>query len=146
MHPVLNFLIRIHIRMDGCWEWLGGRREYGYGRSSWGRGKVSLAHRAMWELINGDIISKQELLHSCDNTWCVNPSHLSLGTHKENMRDMMHKGRASKGIDHPCVKLTEDDVLAIRRDTRSTRRIATDYSVTSTTVSAIKRGLKWRHL
>ena len=145
IHPVLNFLMRVHIRTDDCWEWLGGRKEFGYGRSSWS-GKVTAAHRAMYELVYGNLPIDMDVMHACDNTWCVNPSHLSLGTHHQNMADMARKGRSAKGTGHPSVKLSEADVIAIRRDSRSTRRIASDYAITSTTVSAIKNFKKWAHI
>ena len=76
----------------GCWLWLGSVSPDGYGRVIIG-GKKVLAHRVAWEQVRGPIPQGMCVCHKCDTPACVNPSHLWLGTHTENMRDMSLKGR-----------------------------------------------------
>lgn len=77
---------------EGCWGWEGSKDTGGYGRL-WIAGKTFAAHRISWELTNGAIPLGLLVLHRCDNRECVNPAHLFLGTHTDNMRDKMAKGR-----------------------------------------------------
>jgi hypothetical protein len=83
--------------------------------------------------------------HKCDNPACVNPDHLELGTHADNVADRDARGRTARG-ERLHAKLTEDDVLRIRADSRSHRAIGADYGVAHSTVGNIKRGRKWSHL
>jgi hypothetical protein len=80
---------------DGeCWTWKGSTNgAKGYGRFYPTHGLRVYAHRFAYELANGNFDPQIEVLHSCDNPRCVNPSHLSLGSHTDNMRDMSRKGR-----------------------------------------------------
>lgn len=88
-----RFWNRTVVTETGCWEWQGTRNEHGYGGVSV-NGRWRKAHQVSWELTHGPIPHGMELLHSCDNPPCVNPDHLSLGTHRDNMHDMSVKGRA----------------------------------------------------
>lgn len=73
------------------WEWLAGSTNDGYGLFG-SKPKVS-SHRYSWELANGQIPDGLFVLHKCDNPRCVNPSHLFLGTHGDNMNDLKEKNR-----------------------------------------------------
>lgn len=81
-------------KTDGCWEWIGKRHRCGYGVIQIGgkKGPEKRTHRIAWELSNGPIPPGLMVLHKCDNRPCVNPSHLYLGTAKDNMRDTMERG------------------------------------------------------
>lgn len=88
---------------NGCWEWNGWRNSKGYGQTScWtirnGESKLIRigAHRLSYVHHNDLLVSDihgECVCHSCDNPCCINPKHLFLGTHKDNMVDMAKKGR-----------------------------------------------------
>ena len=89
--------------LDRCWNWLGNRRS-GYGRFGI-QGKSMGAYRASWLIHRGAIPEGMLVMHRCDNPRCVNPDHLQLGTHADNMADCRAKGRAGatgpkKGTKH----------------------------------------------
>lgn len=96
-----------------CWEWQGKKDYLGYGRTHYMNHKTITTHRLVWFLIYGEIPKDKDILHHCDNRSCVNPSHLFLGTAKDNSDDMIKKGRAihQKGEKHGCAKLTEKQNL-----------------------------------
>ena len=82
----------------GCWNWTLRKDHGGYGRLKVQMGARDLfrlegAHRYSYQIFKGNIPSGLEVCHSCDNPSCVNPDHLWLGTHQQNMLDMHAKGR-----------------------------------------------------
>lgn len=98
-----------------CWVWTGPRRR-GYGLITLG-GTTRSVHRVVWTMTHGEIPDGLEVLHRCDNPPCVRPDHLRLGTHRENMHDMIvkHRGRwrPRRGEQHPRVKLTDKECAAL---------------------------------
>ncbi len=80
---------------DECWEWQGRRSVRGDGVYTF-KGHTS-AYRVAYYLANGDIAPGLCVMHACDNRACCNPAHLSLGTHADNMRDKVEKGRQWRG-------------------------------------------------
>ena len=76
-----------------CWNFTGGKNNIGYGMIRDGK-KMRTAHRVSYEEHNGKIPHGMCVCHTCDNTLCCNPNHLWLGTMKQNMQDMLSKGRA----------------------------------------------------
>ena len=105
--------------------------------------------RYVWQITNGCEIPKVMLImHTCDNPNCVNPDHLKLGTHKDNMADRSMKGRTSKGSKHPNAKLTENDVYFIKFESNDiTPKILSEmFGVTKDTICEIRRGKSWKHV
>ena len=88
VHPTLE---------TACWVWLAATRD-GYGEIGIAGRSPQQAHRIAWEMTVGPIPDGFNVLHNCDNPPCVNPSHLFLGTKKDNTQDMIAKGRSKLGL------------------------------------------------
>jgi len=130
-------------RGKGCWLWIGNKNQRGYGQLREGKvGYSWTAHRLSWMIYRGPILEGLCVPRTCDNPSCVNPKHLWLGTHKDNMRDCIAKGRRAKSY-HPHArvrKLTDRQAGEIRGDKRKLRHVARDYGVSISNVSFIRRG------
>lgn len=140
-----------HVDQSGeCWKWTG-MTVVGYGTLRV-NARPTKAHRFSWELHNGPIPDGLFVCHHCDNPACVRPSHLFLGTHSDNMRDMRAKGRAGHSVlglgpDNMNTKLTPDQVRTIRRELREGTSTPAEqcrrYGVEFGTIRAIRRGVTW---
>lgn len=136
----------------GCWIWLYASNDSGggYGSVNIG-GKMRGAHRAAYECANGvKLDSAVYVCHRCDVSMCVNPAHLFLGTHLENMADCVRKGRnrfpVMVGEDCHKAKLTEADVTSIRTSSRPALQMAKEFGVSRDTIYAIRSGKTWKHV
>ena len=100
--------------LTGCLLFSGALGVDGYGLIRDG-GRNSSAHRVAWTVANGPIPPSMFVCHSCDNPPCVEPSHLSLGTNDDNMKDMRAKNRGPTRASNPQARLTLQQVMDIRR-------------------------------
>jgi hypothetical protein len=138
----------------GCWLWSGMVNVSGYGimkAASLPQFKTPLTHRLSYFLHKGEFDYSLNVLHKCDNPICVNPEHLFLGTHLENMIDRKTKNRtnraAPKGSKCGASKITEDVVLKIRSITNKTQKqIADSFGLTQSAVHYIVSGKTWKHI
>lgn len=137
---------------DACWFWIGSISG-GYGMIFRDGERIG-AHRISWELHNGPIPPGLDVLHNCpggDNPACVNPAHLFLGTHTDNMADMVAKGRHNAPHGEQCssAKLTPAQVLEIRQlrtAGQTLKVIAAGFDVSLQAVHYIVTGRNWAHL
>lgn len=133
-----------------CLVWFGQKCKRGYGRLRLD-GRLQRAHRLMYELRNGPIPAGAVVMHSCDNRACINPAHLSVGTQRENIHDMINKGRSNRvrGERHPKAKLTGEEVKEIRRRfvsydrTNGARALGREFGVTWQSILAVVSGKSW---
>jgi len=136
--------------VTGCRPWLASSDRRGYGHFETYRGGSTAkhrAHRVAFVLGYGKGIPAGFLVrHKCDNPACCEPAHLELGTDADNVRDAMVRGRHSRGERHGFAKLTEADVRAIRAAVGTRREIAARFSITSSNVGHIRRGVAWAHV
>ena len=132
-----------------CWNWSGGTNKGGYGLFSI-KHKMFLVHRISFKLFIGEIPEKMQVNHTCDNTLCINPKHLWLGTQKDNMDDKKKKGRAiyAQGEDVNTAKLKVFEVRKIR-DLYSTNKftyleLSKKFSVSESNIGMIIRNKIWK--
>jgi hypothetical protein len=131
-----------------CWPWIGKSQNSGYGTIGIGtgnRGKHELAHRAIWILINGPLPKAEGyhgsvVRHTCHNRLCCNPKHLALGSQADNVADMWANKNGPRGNS----RLTEKQIADIRKDKRSSRKLAPIYGVCDGHIRSIRQRRCWR--
>ncbi len=122
---------------NGCMEWTANLWSNGYGSFSLTHTRRVLAHRIAYSLAHGVTLDKsQVVMHSCDNTKCVNPEHLRLGTQLDNIADCKAKGRSkrSKLIDH------FPSMFKMRDEGKTHQQIADVYGVSRPLVTYLFTG------
>lgn len=137
---------RYRVTENGCWNWLGSKGKAGYGRIIC-KGKSIRVHRISYAARYGEIPDGFSVCHICDNPRCMNPDHLFLGTHAENMADRTAKGRSpgrrNPGATNGRSILSEGDVRMILDSSETHRMLAARYGVSRSTISMLKSGRTW---
>jgi len=135
------------IKTEGCWNWIGGRDIKGYGVFFF-KGKTQFAHRV--SLLVYDKIKQftpgLQVRHSCGESSCVNPDHLSEGTREQNAADKIVHGTSLRGNRCHFAKLDWQKVSEIRRksDEGIKRKILSlDYGVSPGTIASIIKNKSW---
>lgn len=174
MDPAVRFWMKVDKspRPDGCWIWTGARIEYGYG-VIWVNGKNVRSTKFSLSLVGVVVPDGLFVCHRCDNPPCVNPTHLFVGTHADNMADKVAKGRQSRtgprkpargretgaythpemvrrGNNHGQSILTEEEagwiIAMLSVGGRTHRRIADLVGTNHNNVKSISRRKNWRWL
>lgn len=141
----------VHPQHGQCWCWKGDTDTDGYGVVT-DRRRVFKAHRYSWELTFGKVPGKMCVLHKCDNRECTNPSHLFLGSNRDNVADKVKKNRQAKGSGNGRAKLSDREVLVIRSRYKpycpvdGCNALARKFKVSSTVVWGIVNNTTWKHL
>ena len=134
---------------DECWEWkLSKAKSGGYG--NFGGHHASITS---YKLYRGLIPEGMEVCHSCDNPPCVNPNHLFLGTHVENVKDMWSKGRGGHGelhgTDSPRARFNREQIIEMRKlfsDGVAIKGIRIRFDADKTTIRRIVRRISYRNI
>lgn len=136
-------------KTDTCWIWTGAKTKLGYGKiggREWKNGWIG-AHRAMWEIVNGEIPKGMVICHQCDNPSCVRPSHLFLGTREDNENDKIMKKRHLFGERHNLAKLKLEQVIQIKDEYAignvTQYQLAGKYNVSQTEINRIINNKRW---
>ena len=140
--PVIRFQQKIQRNpVSGCWEWTGSLTTGGYAQLRVGKRKVA-AHRFSYELHIGKIPKGLSVCHKCDNPKCVNPFHLFLGTHKDNMADCTRKKRRL-GERNANAKLNVSNVQEIKTSRLNASELGRRFGVTKEAIYAVRSGRNW---
>jgi hypothetical protein len=152
--PEVRFSQRFVVAGNGCWIWTRHTDKDGYGILQVAKKVTVKAHRFSYTRFKGSIPTGAIVCHTCDNPSCVNPGHLYAGSHADNTRDKMLRGRHRVMI-NPCpgerngrAKLTNAEVIEIRALHASfgTKALAKKFALHRTTIQRIVRREHWAHV
>lgn len=147
-----------YVLPSGCLVWMGCIDRYGYAIAHFVDGKVRKnfkVHRLAYERVNGQIPDGMLVCHRCDIRSCVNPDHLFVGTHADNVSDMWAKKRWKPGAQdnngerNPNSKLSSSDVVNItelRSAGVKTKLLSELFGVNRSQIQRICSGKAWRNV
>lgn len=137
--------IKYKVVENGCWECFSHAVDAnGYPVATVNHSRDRI-YRHVYRLFKGSIPVGYVIRHTCDNRLCINPEHLLIGTHKDNVSDRVKRGRSAKGEDNGRSKLTESEVLAILKDAVTPKmKLAKKYNVDAKVIRDIKNGITWK--
>ena len=142
-----RFMRRVR-KTDSCWVWTGFLTKNGYGRLKID-GYMVFAHRAAFAHFVGPIPNALYACHTCDNRACVNPEHIFIGTHGENMNDRNSKGRQARvrgeANGNSVVTKSEASQIMAMKGVFKQREIAATFGVSRSLVAHIHSGRTWSH-
>ena len=146
-----RFWSKVDRACDGCHEWTGALGQNGYGEFRVHEDNCRYryrSHRVAYELAYGVALTEDHVVrHKCDNRSCCNPAHLEVGTHSDNVRDRVERGRSAAGSQNGRAKLTEEGVKIARycMDTLGVKptELAKVTGMDAKTFRNIRAGLKW---
>ena len=137
-------------KSDGCWNWSGYKDKDGYGtitvKGKNGKNGPIRAHRFSLMVHGREVQNDDLVLHRCNNPSCVNPDHLYIGDHKQNMQDRIDFRGDWKGEKHFNAKITEETVMAILAFDGPAYKAAEQYEISASQARNIRRGAQWRHV
>ncbi len=138
------------IKSEGCWIWSGCKDKKGYGQFNL-KNKTMFSHRFSYELKYGKIPEKMCVCHKCDTPSCVNPDHLFLGTNKENLRDMISKGRkiVRKGVEKNNSKMNDEKVKKMRElydNGNTVLQLSKLFQISESSTYYICKRKSWKHV
>jgi len=141
-----RFFKKFTVSDCGCWVWSGASTKFGYGVMGGPNRTVLYAHRVSHEIHKGEIPTGFVVMHKCDNPKCVNPDHLCVGTHAENIKDCIAKGRSSRGEKNGMARITRLQVDEMRKRVLCGERqcdVAKEYGISKSHISSICNGRRW---
>ena len=150
----MRFWSKVNMRgPDECWPWIASKT---HGGGGYGRFKITSytsvhSNRVAWTLHHGRDPGDLIIRHSCDNPPCCNPAHLEIGTHADNTRDKIERGRwrggRNDGVNNPRAKIDEthlEQIVAGLKLGLNNKQIAEGLPIGHATVSRIRVGLAWQ--
>ena len=119
---------------DECWPWKGKVNAKDQRPYLTIAGVRRAAYVIVYELYSGEQALGRYILHSCDNSICCNPHHLSWGSHQDNMDDMKKRDR------HGLPKTVVRAITNLLGESKTHQEIATLYGVSREIITAINNG------